>query len=109
LEYWKKPGDVTRNPKPLADNSTFSSGFRSTRWMQDGDYMRIKNLTLAYILPGSFSGRFGIQQLRVYASAINLYTFHDVDFWDPERGVDGTGFGIYPQTKKIMFGLELSL
>ena len=51
----------------------------------------------------------GIGQVRIYTSAINLYTFHKVDFWDPERGIDGTGFGIYPQTKKIMFGIELSL
>ncbi|HJZ39552.1 MAG TPA: TonB-dependent receptor [Bacteroidales bacterium] len=109
LDYWKQPGDVTRNPKPLADNSTFSSGFRSTRWMQDGDYMRIKNLTLGYIIPDAITRKIGIEQLRIYTSAINLYTFHDVDFWDPERGEDGTGFGIYPQTKKIMFGIELSL
>ncbi len=109
LDYWKKPGDVTRNPIPLADNPTTSSGFLSSRWMQDGDFMRIKNITLAYALPQKIIGKLGIEQLRIYTSAINLYTFHNVNFWDPERGVDGTGFGIYPQTKKIMFGLELSL
>jgi hypothetical protein len=109
LDYWKKPGDITRNPKPLADNSTFSNGFGSTRWMQNGDFMRIKNLTLAYVLPAKLGNRMGIEQIRIYTSAINLYTFHKVDFWDPERGVAGAGYGIYPQTKKIMFGIELSL
>jgi hypothetical protein len=109
LDYWKQPGDVTRNPIPLADNPTFSNGYRSSRWMQNGDFMRIKNLTLSYSIPSNWLGKIGVQQLRVYTSAINLYTFHNVDFWDPERGEDGTGFGIYPQTKKIMFGLELSL
>jgi TonB-dependent starch-binding outer membrane protein SusC len=109
LDYWKKPGDITRNPKPLADNSTFSNGYRSTRWMQNGDFLRIKNLTLSYSLPSNLIKRLGIEQIRIYSSAINLYTFHKVDFWDPERGEDGTGFGIYPQTKKIMFGIELSL
>jgi TonB-dependent starch-binding outer membrane protein SusC len=109
LDYWKKPGDNARNPKPLADNSTFSNGFSSTRWMQNGDFMRIKNLTLAYVLPSSLVKRMGIEQIRIYTSAINLYTFHKVDFWDPERGQDGTGYGIYPQTKKFMFGIELSL
>ena len=109
LDYWKKPGDITRNPKPLPDNPTFSSGFVSTRWMQNGDYLRIKNLTLAYVLPAKLLNKARISQIRIYASAINLYTFHKVNFWDPERGVDGTGFGIYPQTKKIMFGIELSL
>jgi len=109
LDYWKKPGDITRNPKPLADNSTYSNGFTNTRWMQNGDYLRIKNLTLAYVLPSNIVKKMGVGQLRIYTSAINLYTFHKVDFWDPERGIDGTGFGIYPQTKKIMFGIELSL
>jgi TonB-dependent starch-binding outer membrane protein SusC len=109
LDYWKKPGDITRNPKPLADNSTFSNGFGSTRWMQNGDFMRIKNLTLAYVLPEKLVSRMRIEQIRIYTSAINLYTFHNVDFWDPERGQSGTGYGIYPQTKKIMFGIELSL
>ncbi len=109
LDYWKKPGDITRNPKPLADNSTYSNGFSNTRWMQNGDYLRIKNLTLSYVLPSNVVKKLGVGQLRIYTSAINLYTFHKVDFWDPERGIDGTGFGIYPQTKKIMFGIELSL
>jgi TonB-dependent starch-binding outer membrane protein SusC len=109
LDYWKKPGDITRNPKPLADNTTFSNGFGSTRWMQNGDFMRIKNLTLSYVLPAHLGNRMGIEQIRIYTSAINLYTFHKVDFWDPERGVSGAGYGIYPQTKKIMFGIELSL
>jgi TonB-dependent starch-binding outer membrane protein SusC len=109
LDYWKKPGDITRNPKPLPDNPTFSSGFLSKRWRQNGDYLRIKNLTLAYVLPSNLTTKMGINQIRIYTSAINLYTFHMVNFWDPERGVDGTGFGIYPQTKKIMFGIEISL
>jgi hypothetical protein len=77
--------------------------------MQNGDYLRIKNVTLAYMLPSKLIQKMNIGHLRIYASAVNLYTFHKVDFWDPERGIDGTGFGIYPQTKKIMFGIELSL
>ena len=49
-----------------------------------------------------------IAGLKVYVSAQNLYTFHDVDFWDPERGTDGMGYGIYPMTKTFVGGLELS-
>jgi hypothetical protein len=41
-------------------------------------------------------------------SAQNIYTFHDVDWWDPERGVDGIGYGIYPMTKALVGGLEIS-
>ncbi len=108
LDYWKKPGDITRNPKPVADNSSNSSGYRSTRWMFEGDYFRIKNVTLSYNLPKNVVNSMKLSKLRVYASALNPYTFHDVDFWDPERGEDGTGFGIYPLTKKLVFGIEMS-
>jgi hypothetical protein len=39
---------------------------------------------------------------------VNAYTFHSVDFWDPERGVEGGGFGIYPMTKSFVIGLDLT-
>ena len=45
---------------------------------------------------------------KIYASGLNVYTFHDVDFWDPERGIDGMGYGIYPMTKSFVVGLDLS-
>ncbi len=108
LDYWTTPGQIARNPKPIANNSTSSNGYRSTRWLFDGSYLRLKNITLSYNLPRVVVNKLKMQNLRVYASAVNLYTFHKVDFWDPERGVDGCGFGIYPQTKKIMGGIEVS-
>lgn len=108
LDYWTTPGQIARNPKPIANNSTSSNGYRSTRWLFDGSYLRLKNITLSYSLPKAVVTKMKMQNLRVYASAVNLYTFHKVDFWDPERGVDGTGMGIYPQTKKIMGGIEVS-
>ena len=108
LDYWQEPGDIARNPKPIANNTTNGSGFRSTRWLFDGSYLRIKNITLSYTLPKTIVNKIKAQNLRVYASAVNLYTFHKVDYFDPERGVEGSGFGIYPQTKKITAGLELS-
>lgn len=107
LDYWKKPGDITRNPKPIADNTTQSNGFRNTRWMYDGDYLRLKNITISYSLPKKLVNKAKIDDLRLYGSAVNAYTFHDVDFWDPERGTEGTGFGIYPQTKSFVVGLEI--
>lgn len=107
LDYWKKPGDITTNPKPIADNTTNSAGFLNTRWMYSGDYLRLKNITLSYSLPKKLVNKIKLEDLRVYGSAVNAFTFHDVDFWDPERGVDGSGFGIYPQTKSFVVGLDI--
>lgn len=108
VDYWKKPGDVCRNPKPIADNPTSSSSYRNTRWMFDGSYLRLKNITLSYTLPKVIVDKMNLQSFRIYGSAVNPYTFHNVDYYDPERGVQGSGFGIYPQTKKFVFGLEVS-
>jgi len=108
LDYWKNPGDITRNPKPVADNPSLSSSYRNTRWLFDGSYLRLKNISLSYALPKSFVNKMKLQNLRVYGSAVNLYTFHKVDYYDPERGSMGAGYGIYPQTKKFVMGLEAS-
>ena len=109
LDYWKKPGDITSTPKPVANNTSNSSYFRNTRWMQDGSYTRIKDITLSYNLPQNILSKVNMSNVRVYFSALNLYTFHNVDYWDPERGVDGMGFGIYPMTKSAIFGVDITL
>jgi TonB-linked SusC/RagA family outer membrane protein len=108
LDYWKEPGDVTRNPKPIAANTTNSNTFNNPRWMYDGDYLRVKNLTLSYTLPAEWTRKAKIENLRIYGSAVNLWTFHDVDFFDPERGITGLGFGIYPVSKSFVIGLDLT-
>jgi TonB-linked SusC/RagA family outer membrane protein len=108
LDYWKEPGQVTKTPIPIANNTTNSNGYYNPRWMYDGDYLRVKNITLSYTLPSSVTQRMKIDQLRIYGSAVNAFTFHSVDFWDPERGVEGAGFGIYPMTKSFVIGLDLT-
>jgi hypothetical protein len=107
LDYWKEPGDIARNPKPIANNTTNSSTFHNPRWMMDGDYLRIKNITLSYTLPADWTRKAKIESLRIYGSAVNLWTFHGVDFWDPERGIDGMGYAIYPISKSFVIGLDL--
>ena len=108
MDYWKQPGDLTKTPKPIANNTTNSSGYYNPRWMYNGDYLRIKNITLSYTLPTQLTQQVKISQLRIYASAVNAFTWHSVDFWDPERGVEGAGFGIYPMTKSFVIGLDLT-
>lgn len=108
LNYWQKPGDTGCNPKPVAGNSSNSYNINSTRWLQRGDYLRIKDVTLSYNLPKKALDAMHMQGFKIYVSALNPYTFHDVDFFDPERGEEGMGFGIYPHTKSFVGGIELS-
>ena len=108
LNYWKKPGDTGCNPKPIAGNATNSNHFTTNRWIEKGDYFRIKDITLSYELPHTLLNKVGLKSTRVYASGLNVYTFHDVNFWDPERGIDGLGYGIYPVSKSFIVGLDLT-
>lgn len=108
LNYWKKPGDTGCNPKPIAGNSTNSYSYSSNRFIEDGSYFRIKDITLSYNMPQQILKPVGINAAKVYLSALNLYTFHDVNFWDPERGVDGMGYGIYPMSKTFVVGVDVA-
>ncbi|MDR0692309.1 MAG: TonB-dependent receptor [Prevotellaceae bacterium] len=108
LNYWKQPGDTGVNPKPVAGNSTNSYSFSTTRFLQKGDYLRLKDLTISYTLPKRIVEQAKLNSVKFYVSAQNLYTFHDVDFWDPERGVTGIGYGVYPMSKSFVGGVEIS-
>ncbi len=107
LDYWKQPGDTGCNPKPVAGNAS-NSYANSTRWIQRGDYFRIKDVTLAYNLPQNWLKKINMKGAKIYFSALNPYTFHDVYWWDPERGMEGMGWGIYPHTKTFAGGIELT-
>ena len=108
LNYWKKPGDTGVNPKPVAGNSSDSNEPLSDRWLEDGSYLRLKDITLSYNLPKKATDFMHVKNFKVYVSGLNLYCFNDVNFWDPEMGVTGAGAGIYPLTKSFVGGIEVS-
>ena len=108
LNYWTAPGQTGVNPKPVAGNSSNSNDFTTDRWLQDGSYVRFKELTLAYSLPQKALDKMRIKGLRFYLSGQNLYTFSDVDAFDPEMGATGTVTSIYPYTKSFVGGIELT-
>ena len=110
LDYWKKPGDTATNPKPVYGSSTVYYAGYSTRFIQDGSYLRIKDITLSYTLPQNISKKAGMSNVKVYVSAINPYTFHDVaGVFDPELGSLGyDSGGGYSMVKSFIGGLEIS-
>jgi hypothetical protein len=108
MNYWKKVGDTGCNPKPVAGKTDNSYSFASNRFLENGSYFRIKDVTLSYDMPSSLLKPIGLSTLRIYASGLNVYTFHNVNFWDPERGTTGMGYGIYPVTKTFVLGFDLS-
>lgn len=85
----------------------------SSRWVEDGSYLRLKNLSLGYRLPAKWMTKIGISSLRVYASASNLWTITDYSGYDPEsaNGMDANGgvdYGVYPSIRSFVFGVDLT-
>jgi hypothetical protein len=81
---------------------------RSSSWfLQDGSYLRLKNLTFGYTLPKIWTERASISQLRVYFSGDNLLTRTNYPGLDPERGTSGA-FVNYPQNKIYSFGVNVT-
>ncbi|MEM9686039.1 MAG: TonB-dependent receptor, partial [Bacteroidota bacterium] len=87
---------------------------RSDYFLEDGTYLRIRNLTLGYTLPKEFTLKYGIERFRIYATATNPFTFTAYDGYDPEVGGDGIftrglDRGNYPVTRHILGGIQISL
>ena len=109
LNYWTKPGDTGVVPKPVAGAP--SQSYRpSTFNIQDGSYTRIKDITLSYSLPENALKAIRMKGIRIYVSALNPYTFHNVkNVMDPELGVLGYTMGAsHPMTKSIVGGIEVT-
>lgn len=95
---------------PLISRST--SGYASDRWVEDGSFLRLRNVELAYNFNFRQTGANWISQLKLYVSGQNLITLTDYSWWDPEvnsRGA-GTSQGIdhftYPLAKVMTVGLK---
>ena len=106
----------TKTPRPvLADPN--DNDRLSTRYIEDGSYLRVKNITLGYTVPKSVLEHWKIENLRVYMNIQNLYTFTKYSGYDPEVGAStkdssGLTFGVdngrYPSPMTCSFGVNLT-
>ncbi len=110
LDRWQEPGDQTDVPRlSLFDGN--NAARTSTRFLEDGSYLRLKNLRLGYSLPQRFAQRLGVKSAQVYVLGTNLLTFDSIEFGDPEgRGVNGgLTFFTPPQARTFQGGINLTL
>ncbi|HEX3008903.1 MAG TPA: TonB-dependent receptor [Bacteroidales bacterium] len=126
LDAWKTPGQKTDIPRAV-DGDPNKNTRTSDRFIEDGSYMRIKNLTVGYTLAKmpSFWGN-AISGLRIYVTAQNLLTLTKYTGYDPEVAsrdnntlldatarnnntlLNGVDFGQYPQPRTLIIGARLS-
>lgn len=108
MERWQNPGDVTDVPKMSYSQNNFFHN-TSSRHLYDGDFVRLKDVSLAYSLPNSFVKTIGLNGLTLSVRGTNLYTWlKDKDLkLDPET--DATGFTTLttPPVKSIIFGVNI--
>ena len=77
----------------------------STRFIEDGSYLRLKNLQIGYTFPLKWTQKFRCSRLRLYATASNLFTITKYSGYEPEVG-SGVDYGNYPQSRTFTFGLN---
>ena len=118
LQRWT--GEGTSNTVPTLGDS--KNWVCSDMYIQDGSYLRLKNITLGYTLPRNLTSKIGISRLRIYGRAENLFTWTKYWGYDPEIGAGwdndtqkhntqftGVDYGVYPQARTYTIGVNISL
>jgi len=117
LDRWQKPGDITDVPRyeyrSDQEGSEYNN-FQSSRFVEDGSYLRLKNVSLGYNVPGKYITRFKLSNVRAYVSATNLWTLTRYSGPDPEVSTldgstvaQGIDFYTFPQIRTIIGGLTI--
>ncbi len=114
---WTTPGQITSVPRP-ANNRTELSGRISSyqsgpRFFQDASYLRLKQVTLSYAVPPAVISRVKLSSVKVYAQAINAFTWTKWTGFDPEFAIEVDASrdnqGIIPQSRSYTFGVQIGL
>ena len=111
---WEKEGDVATHPKPML-NGNKSANSISSRYLEDGSYFRIKNLTVGYELPKNLIKKAHMTRCRIYLSADNLWTATKFSGMDPEITLTTSTYDLagmysntYPVGRTYQAGVEIS-
>jgi TonB-dependent starch-binding outer membrane protein SusC len=102
LDEWTTPGQITDVPRP---GNPFRSG--TTRFVEDGDFLRLRNVNLSYELPQSLYSGIGVSSVRLFAQGQNLKTWTKFQGFDPEVSTGSLVGAQYPALRTVTFGLNV--
>jgi TonB-linked SusC/RagA family outer membrane protein len=113
LNRWRQPGDVTNEPRASYDGMS-DAWFTSSRFVEDGSYVRLQEVTLGYRLPEAIGRRTNLGESRIYVSGRNLKTWTDYAGFNPDANSSGsstnislgTDFYSYPLARTFSFGIS---
>lgn len=107
---WEKEGDIATHPRPMY-NGNHDSNKTSSRYLENGSYLKLRSLTLGYNIPLE---KYQISNIRIALTGENLFTITKYSGVDPEipssngAVIGGTSPGVYPSTRKFTLGVTLS-
>jgi hypothetical protein len=102
LDYWTPDNTDAKFPNP-GSVSTPHTNYGSSLLYEKANYVKVKDITLAYNLPKNLIGQIGLGSVKVYGSLKNFFTFSNIDNYDPERG----GSISFPLAKQVVFGANI--
>lgn len=111
LNRWQNENQVTNVPRAFYNDPMGNSAF-STRWIEDGSFLRVKDITLSYRLPEKF---LGFKNGECYISALNMFTIAKYLGYDPEfaysfsQNQQGIDYGLSPQPRQFLIGIKIGL
>lgn len=110
LERWKRPGMITNVPRV----GNTENNHNSSRFVEDGSYLRLKTVTLSYNFPKKWLNKIHLSRLQAYVTGQNLLTLTKYKGYDPEVNAfggdsvaQGVDYGTYPQSRAVIFGLNV--
>lgn len=112
LNRWTEENPSTSHPRVTIDDPNENYARPSDFFIEDGSFVRLRNIAVGYTLPTELVSQIGASRLRVYAAAQNLLTFTGYSGHDPEIGAQGAlnvgiDRNIYPQARSFTFGVNL--
>jgi len=110
LNAWTPTNTNTDVTRIISTDKNGNYGNTSDWYIENGSYLRIKNITLGYTLPANLTNQAHIGAVRLYVTATNLFTITKYTGYDPEVGMDELGIdkGRYPQAKNVLIGLNVN-
>ncbi len=110
LGAWTGPGTSNSEPRATYGGNNY---LPSDKFIQDGSFSRLRNVTLGYTLPSRITKKINIDQLRIYIKGSNIYTLTKFTGYTPEIGSgdvlsNGIDYGTYPVTSVYSFGINLT-
>ena len=110
IDRWTGEGSTNEHPR-LTTGPTNNNLF-SDYYVEDGSFVRLRNLQFGYTLPSTLLRKIHIESLRVYVAANNLITLTRYMGFDPDLGSSsvlsaGVDYGMYPQARSLMGGLQI--